>query len=163
MDHSSDAHHHDHHAHQESASLNQLSVAATLHCLTGCGIGEVLGLVIASWLGWGNLASITLAVVLAFIFGYSLTLRPLLAAGMDMGTAAWLAFAADTLSIVVMEIVDNAVMLVIPGAMEAGATDLLFWVSLAISLVAAFVAAFPVNRWLIAQGRGHAVVQAHHH
>jgi hypothetical protein len=145
------------------AGLNRLAFSATAHCLTGCAIGEVLGLVIATALGWGNAASIAVAVVLAFIFGYSFTLVPLLQAGIVLGTAIGLALAADTLSIVVMEIVDNTIILVWPGAMAAGLADLLFWGSLAVSLVIAFAAAFPVNRALIARGRGHAVVHAHHH
>jgi hypothetical protein len=142
--------------------LNRLAVSATTHCLTGCGIGEVLGLVVATVLGWGDLASIVIAVVLAFFFGYALTLRPLLKAGVALGAAMGLAFAADTLSITVMEIVDNAIVLLIPGAMDGGLGDLLFWGSLAVALALAFVAAFPVNRWLIARGRGHAVVHRHH-
>ena len=158
MDHS----HHAHHTHHAQASLNRTAWSATLHCLTGCAIGEVLGMVIGTALGWGNGATIALAVVLAFFFGYLLTLRPLLAR-MSFPTAAKLALAADTASITVMEIVDNAIMLVIPGAMDAGLTSLLFWGSLAFSLAVAAVAAFPVNRWLIARGKGHAVVHAHHH
>ncbi|HEX5468439.1 MAG TPA: DUF4396 domain-containing protein [Gaiellaceae bacterium] len=144
------------------ASLNRLAFSATAHCLTGCAIGEVLGLVIATALGWGNVASIALAVVLAFIFGYSFTLVPLLAGGIALATALGLALAADTISIVVMEIVDNAVILIWPDAMDAGLGDLLFWGSLAIALLIAFIAAFPANRALIARGRGHAVVHSHH-
>ncbi len=147
---------------QEGTSLNRLSLSATLHCLTGCAIGEVLGLVIGTALGWGNVATIALAVVLAFFFGYSLTMLPLLRSGLALGAAIPLALAADTLSIAVMEIVDNAVMLVVPGAMEAGLASPLFWGSLAFALAVAFVAAFPVNRYLIARGRGHAVVHEHH-
>jgi hypothetical protein len=143
-------------------SLNRLSFSATAHCLTGCAIGEVLGLVIGSALGWGNLATIALAVVLAFFFGYSLTMVPLLRADVALASAIPLAFASDTLSITVMEIVDNLIMLLIPGAMEAGPLDLLFWGSLAVALAVAFVAAFPVNRYLIARGRGHAVVHEYH-
>lgn len=143
-------------------SLNRLSFSATAHCLTGCAIGEVLGLVIGSALGWGNLATIALAVVLAFFFGYSLTMVPLLRADVALASAIPLAFASDTLSITVMEIVDNLILLLIPGAMEAGPLDLLFWGSLAVALVVAFVAAFPVNRYLIARGRGHAVVHEYH-
>ena len=157
MDHS----HHGHHAHQAQLSLNRTAWSATLHCLTGCAIGEVLGMVIGTALGWGNGATIALAVVLAFFFGYLLTLRPLLAR-MSLPTATKLALAADTASITVMEIVDNAIMLAIPGAMDAGLGSVLFWASLAISLAIAAVAAFPVNRWLIARGKGHAVVHAHH-
>jgi Domain of unknown function (DUF4396) len=144
------------------ASLNRTAWSATLHCLTGCAIGEVLGMVIGTALGWGNGPTIALAVVLAFCFGYALTLRPLLPA-MPFGAALRLALAADTASITVMEIVDNVIMLVIPGAMDAGLASVLFWASLAVSLALAAVAAFPVNRWLIARGRGHAVVHAHHH
>ena len=143
-------------------SLNRLSFSATAHCLTGCAIGEVLGLVIGSALGWGNLATIALAVVLAFFFGYSLTMVPLLRADVALASAIPLAFASDTLSITVMEVVDNLIMLLIPGAMEAGPLDLLFWGSLAVALAVAFVAAFPVNRYLIARGRGHAVVHEYH-
>jgi Domain of unknown function (DUF4396) len=144
-------------------SLNRLAASATAHCLTGCAIGEVLGMVIGTALGWGDWSTIALAVVLAFFFGYSLTLVPLVRAGVVLATALPLAFASDTLSITVMEIVDNAVMLVVPGAMEAGLTNALFWGSLAFSLAVAFVAAFPVNRSLIARGRGHAVVHEYHH
>ena len=143
-------------------SLNRLALSATVHCLTGCGIGEVLGLVIATQLGWHDAPAIALAIVLAFVFGYGLTLRPLLRSGVAVRSALGLAFAADTLSITVMEIVDNAILLAIPGAMDAGITDGLFWGSLAFALAVAGVAAFPVNRWLIARGRGHAVVHGHH-
>jgi hypothetical protein len=153
---------HAHHAHHTTPSLNSTTWSATLHCLTGCAIGEVLGMVIGTTLGWGNASTIALAVVLAFFFGYALTLRPLLSA-MSFAAAMRLALAADTASITVMEIVDNAIMLVIPGAMDAGLASVLFWASLAASLAIAAVAAFPVNRWLIARGRGHAVVHAHHH
>jgi hypothetical protein len=157
---------HPHHAHQHGErqaqpSLNRTAWSATLHCLTGCAIGEVLGMVIGTALGWGNGATILLSVVLAFFFGYLLTLVPLMKA-LGLGTAAKLALASDTASITVMEIVDNAIMLVIPGAMDAGLDTLLFWATLAASLAIAAVAAFPVNRWLIARGRGHAVVHAHH-
>jgi hypothetical protein len=173
-------HHHHHHPHGAAhhghadtipptagtpaapADLNRLALSATLHCLTGCGIGEVLGMVIGTALGWGNLPTIALAVALAFAFGYALTLVPLLRAGLGLGTALGLALAADTASITIMEIVDNAVMLAVPGAMDAGLADPLFWGSLALALAVAAVAAFPVNRWLIARGRGHAVVHAHH-
>ncbi len=146
-----------------SSTLNRLTLSATLHCLTGCAIGEVLGLVIGTALGWSDWATIALAVGLAFLFGYSFTLVPLLRGGIALGAAVGLALAADTLSIAVMEIVDNAIILAVPGAMEAGLTSLLFWGSLAVALAVAFVAAFPVNRYLIARGRGHAVVHAHHH
>jgi hypothetical protein len=146
----------------KDASLNRLAFSATAHCLTGCAIGEVLGMVIGTALGWSNFATIALAVVLAFFFGYSLTMLPLLRSGMALGAVLPLAFAADTISITIMEIVDNAVMLVIPGAMEAGLTNLFFWGSLAFALAVAFVAAFPVNRYLISRGKGHAVVHEHH-
>jgi hypothetical protein len=161
-------HHHQHehgapppHAGGGSPSLNRIAWSATLHCLTGCAIGEVLGMVIGTAFGWGNGATIALAVVLAFFFGYLLTLRPLLRQ-MSFARAARLALASDTASITVMEIVDNAIMLVIPGAMSAGLGSALFWSSLAFALAVAAVAAFPVNRWLIARGKGHAVIHAHH-
>jgi uncharacterized protein DUF4396 len=144
-----------------SPSLNKTAWSATLHCLTGCAIGEVLGMVIGTALGWANGATVALSVVLAFFFGYALTLLPLLKA-LGFGTAVKLALASDTASITVMEIVDNAIMLLIPGAMTAGLDSVLFWGSLAFSLAVAAVAAFPVNRWLISRGRGHAVVHAHH-
>ena len=143
-------------------SLNRVAFSATAHCLTGCAIGEVLGVVIGTALGWGNVATITLAVALAFIFGYSLTMLPLLRSGMTLAAVLPLAFASDTLSITVMEVVDNLVLLVVPGAMDAGLASPLFWGSLAFALAVAFVAAFPVNRYLIARGKGHAVVHQHH-
>ncbi len=146
----------------KGASLNRLAFSATAHCLTGCAIGEVLGMIIGTALGWGNVATIALAVVLAFFFGYSLTMLPLLRSGMALGAVLPLAFASDTLSITVMEIVDNLVMLLVPGAMESGLASLLFWGSLAFALAVAFVAAFPVNRYLISRGKGHAVVHEHH-
>ena len=144
------------------SDLNRLAFSATAHCLTGCAIGEVLGLVLATWWGWGDAASIALAVVLAFVFGYSLTLMPLVRGGLAVGAAVGIALAADTLSITVMEIVDNAFILLVPGAMDAGLDSALFWGTLAVALGIAFVAAFPVNRWLIARGRGHAVVHGHY-
>lgn len=144
------------------SSLNRVTFSATLHCLTGCAIGEVLGMVIGTSLGWGNLATVVLAVGLAFFFGYSFTLVPLLRSGIALAAALPVALAADTLSITVMEIVDNAVMLIVPGAMEAGVGSLLFWGALAFALAVAFVAAFPVNRWLISRGRGHALVHDQH-
>jgi hypothetical protein len=145
-----------------NGSLNRVAFSATLHCLTGCAIGEVLGMVIGTALGWGNWPTVALSIVLAFGFGYSFTMAPLLRSGLALAAAAPLALASDTLSIAVMEIVDNTVMLLVPGALDAGLGDLLFWGSLAFSLAVAFVAAFPVNRWLIARGKGHAVVHAHH-
>ena len=149
------------HVHGEQ-SLNRITFSATLHCLTGCAIGEVLGMIIGTALGWGDWQTIALAVVLAFFFGYSFTAVPLLRSGLALGAAAGIALVADTVSITVMEITDNAVMLLVPGAMEAGLTNMLFWGSLAFALVVAFVVAFPVNRWLIARGRGHAVVHDRH-
>jgi hypothetical protein len=148
--------------HAPAESLTRTAFRATVHCLTGCAIGEVLGLVISTALGWHDLPSIALAVVLAFAFGYGLTIRPLLGGGLSFGAAARIALAADTVSIAVMEVVDNAIVLAVPGAMAAGLTDLLFWGSLAVSLAFAFLVALPVNRWLIARGLGHAVVHAHH-
>lgn len=144
------------------ASLNRLALSATLHCLTGCGIGEILGMVIGTALGWGNAATIALAVVLAFLFGYLLTIVPLARAGLPWRRVLALALAADTASITTMEIVDNAIMLVIPGAMDAHFDTLLFWGSLAVALAAGGLAAYPVNRWLLARGRGHALAHAHH-
>jgi hypothetical protein len=148
--------------HENNASLNRVAFSATAHCLTGCAIGEVLGMVIGTALGWGNFATIVLAVALAFFFGYSLTMLPLLRSGMALGAVLPLAFASDTLSITVMELVDNLIMLAVPGAMEAGPTSLLFWGSLAFALLVAGAVAFPVNRYLIARGKGHAVVHQHH-
>ena len=150
------------HSHHGHASLNATAWSATLHCLAGCAIGEVAGLVIGTALGWGNGATIALAVALAFAFGYALTLLPLLKAGLGLKAAAGLALASDTASITVMEIVDNAIMLVIPGAMDAPLDSVLFWGSLGVALAIAAATAFPVNRWLIARGRGHAVVHQHH-
>ena len=144
------------------STLNRLAFSATAHCLTGCAIGEVLGMVVGTALGWSAFWTIVLAVGLAFVFGYSLTLWPLVASGITLRAAVGLAFVADTLSITVMEIVDNGIILVIPGAMDAGLGSLLFWGSLAVALAIAWVVAFPVNRWLIARGRGHAVVHDRH-
>jgi hypothetical protein len=138
------------------------AVSATLHCLTGCAIGEVLGMVLATWWGWSNGPSIALAIVLAFFFGYLLTGSSVIRAGMDLRTAVTVALAADTISILVMEIVDNLVILLVPGAMDAGLRDLLFWGSLALSLVVAFVVTVPVNRAMIARGKGHAVAHQYH-
>jgi hypothetical protein len=146
----------------QGSSLNRLAFSATAHCLTGCAIGEVLGMVIGTALGWGDVATIALAVVLAFFFGYLLTMLPLLRSGLALSAVLPLAFASDTLSITIMEIVDNLIMVLIPGAMEAGLTNLLFWGSLAFALLVAGAAAFPVNRWLIARGKGHAVVHEYH-
>ncbi|GII04379.1 hypothetical protein Pta02_63870 [Planobispora takensis] len=139
------------------------AASATPHCLTGCAIGEILGLVIGTALGWSTAPTIVAAVALAFFFGYLLTLIPLRRAGVSWGTAIKLALAADTVSIIVMEIVDNGVMLVIPGAMDAGLTNGLFWGALAFALLVAFLVTTPVNKWIIGRGRGHAVVHAYHH
>ena len=143
-------------------STDRLALQATIHCLTGCSIGEVLGMVIATALGWHDLPSVVLAIVLAFVFGYGLTIRPLLGAGLPFRRAARLALASDTLSIATMEAVDTAIILFIPGAMAAGLTDVLFWASLAVALAIAGVVAFPVNRWLIGRGQGHAVLHGLH-
>jgi hypothetical protein len=155
--------HHNHPltAHVPSPSLNRLALTATTHCLTGCAIGEVLGMVIGTAANWHNAATVAVSTILAFIFGYAFTLGPLLKNGVELRTALGLALASDTLSIAVMEIVDNAVILFIPGALNAGLSSELFWTSLALSLLLAFVAAFPVNRWLIQLGRGHAVIHEH--
>jgi hypothetical protein len=139
-------------------ALDAMAASATLHCLTGCAIGEVLGVIIGTALGWSDLATIALAIGLAFVFGYSLTSLPLLRAGLALATVIPIALASDTLSIAVMEIVDNAIILVIPGAMEAGVGDVLFWGSLAFALAVAGLFAFPVNRWLLKRGKGHAAV-----
>jgi hypothetical protein len=154
--------HSEHHGHSGAQSLNKTAFSATVHCLTGCAIGEVLGMVLGTAWGLSNTLTIILAVLLAFLFGYALTMVPLLRAGLTLRASAGLALASDTASISIMEIVDNAIMLIIPGAMDAGLNTLLFWGSLAFSLVVAGIAAFPVNRFLIARGRGHAVVHAHH-
>ncbi len=146
----------------EGHSLNRTAFSATAHCLTGCAVGEALGLVLATAWGWGGASSIMLAIVLAFGFGYGLTMFPLLRNGLAFGTAVGIALAADTASITVMEIVDNAFILAVPGALTAGLTDPLFWGSLAAALALAFAAAFPLNRYLIARGRGHAVAHRHH-
>ena len=153
----------DHHNGHIGRASWRTAVQATLHCLTGCAIGEVLGMVIGTALGWAAAPTVVLAVVLAFVFGYALTMRPLLRGGTDVRDALKLALAADTVSIAVMEVVDNAIMLTVPGAMAAGLTHPLFWAALAFALAVAFVLTVPVNRWLIARGRGHAVVHQHHH
>lgn len=151
------------HAPHAAASLNRVAASATTHCLTGCAIGEVLGVVIGTALGWGNAATIVLAIALAFFFGYLLTSMPLLRSGLGLREVVPIALAADTLSIAIMETVDNAFLLLYPGAMEAGLGEALFWWTLAAALAIAWVCAFPANRWLIARGRGHAVVHGHHH
>jgi len=152
--------HHSHHAGQ--GSLTRSAVQATLHCLTGCAIGEVLGMIIATAAGWGNAPSIAISVVLAFFFGYLLTARAVLAAGVGPRKALSLALASDTVSIATMEIVDNGFILIVPGAIAAGLGNALFWWSLGVSLAIAFVVTVPVNRWLIARGKGHAVMHELH-
>jgi Domain of unknown function (DUF4396) len=151
---------HQHHPEMPTsgAALTGVAISATLHCLTGCAIGEVAGVAIGTALGWSDLATIALAIGLAFLFGYALTSLPLLRAGFAIATVVPIALASDTLSIAVMEIVDNAILLLIPGAMDAGLGDVLFWGSLSVALVIAGIFALPVNRWLIARGKGHAVV-----
>jgi len=154
-----DAHAHEHHALPASGrALTNVAVSATLHCLTGCAIGEVAGMAIGTALGLGNWSTVALAVALAFVFGYSLTSLPLLRAGLALSAVIPIALASDTISIAVMEIVDNLVVVAVPGALDAGLDALLFWGSLSFSLAVAFVVAVPVNRWLIARGKGHAAV-----
>jgi Domain of unknown function (DUF4396) len=159
MEASAHAHHHEHHEMPtEGRALTAVSISATLHCLTGCALGEIAGMMIGTALGFSNLGTIVLAVGLAFLFGYTLTSLPLLRAGLAIGSVIPIALASDTLSIATMEIVDNAIMLVVPGAMEAGLDSLLFWGALSFALVIAGAIAVPVNRYLIARGKGHAVV-----
>jgi hypothetical protein len=159
-DHAHAAHAHD--GHDAGQPLNRLALSATVHCLTGCAIGEVLGMILSTWWGWGNVASIVLSIALAFCFGYGLTSLPLLRAGMSLREATPLAFASDTASITTMEVVDNLFLLIVPGALAAGLDSPLFWWSLIVSLLIAGGVAFPVNRWLIARGKGHAVVHEYH-
>lgn len=165
MEQAHEHHGHEHHEHQHGAGKVSWAMAAraTLHCLTGCAIGEVLGMVIGTALGWGNVPTMVLAIVLAFFFGYALTLRGILTAGVDFRTAVRVALAADTLSIAVMETVDNGVIATWPGAMDAHLSEPLFWIVLAISLAFAFVVTTPVNKWMIGRGKGHAVVHRYHH
>ena len=154
------------HTHQMNAAtapgLTRTAVSATLHCLTGCAIGEVLGMVLATWWGLSTVPSIVLAIVLAFFFGYSLTMLPVLRSGVPLRRAIAVALAADTVSIATMELMDNAFILAVPRAIDAGLRDALFWWSLVVSLVVAFVVTVPVNRALIARGKGHAVVHQYH-
>jgi hypothetical protein len=156
------AHHHHHHHELPTSgrALDGMALSATLHCLTGCALGEIVGLIIGTALGWSNWPTVFLAIVLAFLFGYTLTSIPLLRAGLALSVVIPVALASDTLSIATMELVDNAIILIVPGAMDAGLSDLLFWGSLAVALVIAGAAAFPVNRWLLARGKGHAAVHA---
>ncbi|GHH16452.1 DUF4396 domain-containing protein [Streptomyces rubradiris] len=177
MRHEAHAEHGHHHAHQHTdqgqhghqghhhtpAATWSMAARATLHCLTGCAVGEVLGMILGTALGWGNLPTMLLAIALAFFFGYSLTLRGVLRAGVDFRTAFRVALAADTLSIAVMELIDNGVILIWPSAMDAMLGDALFWVSLAVSLAVAFLVTTPVNKWTIGRGKGHAVVHQYHH
>ncbi|GHI90131.1 DUF4396 domain-containing protein [Streptomyces xanthophaeus] len=167
MDHAHEHHeHHAPHGHHDGDGSGKVSWAtaarATLHCLTGCAIGEVLGMVIGTALGWGNVPTMVLAIALAFFFGYAFTLRGILKAGVDLPTAVRVALAADTLSIAVMELIDNGVIALWPGAMDAHLTAPLFWIVLAIALAAAFVITVPVNKWMIGRGMGHAVVHRYH-
>ena len=161
MDHS--RHAHVHHRSHAPESLNHPAFVATLHCLTGCAIGEVAGLLLGTAWGWGNGPTIALAVVLAFVSGFAMTALPFLRRGYTLAQAARVAFAADTASIAIMEVVDNGLMMVIPGAMDAPIDSLLFWASMTVSLFIAGLAVYPVNRWLIARGKGHAVAHGHHH
>lgn len=159
----SDAHANHQHHHEPGGAISWRTAAqATLHCLTGCAIGEVLGMIIGTALGFHNLGTVLLSVVLAFAFGYALTLRPVLAAGVPFRKAIGVALAADTLSIATMEVIDNAFMLGVPGALNAGLNNGLFWVSLITALALAFTLTTPVNRWNISRGRGHAVVHQYH-
>ena len=142
--------------------LNALAFSATVHCLTGCAVGVVLGMIIGTALGWSSGATVALSIALAFFFGYSFTSVPLLRSGLALGAVIPLALASDTISIAIMEVVDNAIMLLIPGAMDAGLGDIGFWAALAAALLIAGAAAYPANRWLISRGKGHAVVHQHH-
>lgn len=149
-------------SHRAGGDLNRIAFAATLHCMTGCAIGEIAGMVIGTSLGWSMWETVALAVTLAFISGFALTMLPLIRSGLAVSVALKTAFAADFVSITVMEIVDNGVMMSIPHAMHAGPTSLLFWSSMAVAFAIAFVVVYPINRWMIARGLGHAVVHAHH-
>lgn len=146
----------------QAVSLNRLAAQATTHCLTGCAAGEIVGLVISTWLGFAVLPSIAIAIALAYVFGFGLTMRPLLAGGMAFAQAARLALAADTVTITIMEAVDNAFVLAVPGAMTAGLFDPLFWLSIAVGFAIGWVVTFPVSRWLIARGQGHALTHGAH-
>lgn len=148
--------------HETHESINKTAVSATLHCLTGCAIGEVAGMIIATALGWAAAPSIAISIVLAFVFGYSLSMRPLLKHSLGLRKALRIALAADTASIATMEISDNAFILAVPGAINAGLSTALFWISLIVSLVVAFIVAFPLNRYLISRGKGHAVAHQYH-
>jgi uncharacterized protein DUF4396 len=143
--------------------LTRAAISATLHCLTGCALGEILGMILTTALGWGNAANIVVSIALAFVFGYTLAMRPVLGAGVPLRRALGIALASDTVSITSMELMDNLGLIVIPGAMNAGLADWLFWASLVGTLAIAFVITVPVNRWLIARGKGHALVHQYHH
>ncbi|MGN6250862.1 MAG: DUF4396 domain-containing protein [Marmoricola sp.] len=156
------AHDHHHTGHDAMGSVNSMAVSATLHCLTGCAIGEIVGLIIGTAAGLGNAWTIVISIALAFVFGFTLSSMPLLRAGLALGAALSVVVAADTLSIVTMEIVDNVVMALIPGAMNAGLVNVLFWVGMMISLSVAFIAAVPVNRYLLQRGKGHALTHDYH-
>ncbi|QGZ48548.1 DUF4396 domain-containing protein [Streptomyces sp. QHH-9511] len=161
--HEAHAGHGGHDGHTPGKASWAMAAKATLHCLTGCAIGEVLGMVIGTSLGWGNAPTMVLAIVLAFFFGYSLTFWAVVRAGLTLKAAVGVALAADTLSITVMEVVDNGVLLLVPGAMDAHLTDALFWGALAFAFLVAFVITTPVNKWMIGRGKGHAVVHQYHH
>jgi len=162
--HAEHPHHHHHELPTEGRALSLLAASATLHCLTGCALGEIAGMVVGTALGLSNWATVGLAVAFAFLFGYTLTSLPLLRAGLAFGAVMPIALATDTVSIAVMEVIDNAIIVAVPGALEAGLSDILFWGSLAFSLVVAGLVAWPVNRWMIARGRGHAVLhESGHH
>ncbi|MGW3358222.1 DUF4396 domain-containing protein [Streptomyces bungoensis] len=166
MDHSTHQHerqtHQEHARHHDGGASWRMAAQATLHCLTGCAVGEILGMVIGTAAGLHNAGTVVLSIALAFVFGYALTMRGVLRAGLPPKQALKVALAADTVSIAVMELIDNTVMVGVPGAMDAGLSQLLFWLSLALSLALAFVLTTPVNRWMIGRGKGHAVVHAHH-
>ena len=156
-----DTDHHAHHAHGDMTSRG-MAVSATLHCLTGCAIGEIVGLLIGTAAGYGNATTVLLSVALAFVFGYSLSTMPLLRAGLGLGAALAVVLAADTLSILSMEVVDNLVVVIVPGAMNAGLVNPVFWLSMLLALSAAFGAAYPVNRYLLSRGKGHALTHEYH-
>jgi Domain of unknown function (DUF4396) len=162
LGHGEDAGHDHAHADASGRGLNRMAASATLHCLTGCAIGEILGLIIGTAIGLSTVWTIVLAVALAFLFGYALSTLPLLRSGLALGTALSIVLAADTLSIATMELVDNAVMALIPGAMEAGLVNPIFWIGMLIALTVAYFAAYPVNRALLKRGKGHALTHAHH-
>ncbi|MEW2399138.1 DUF4396 domain-containing protein [Streptomyces sp. NPDC046862] len=165
MEHGTHAHHtHEEHAHAHASGATTWGTAAkaTLHCLTGCAIGEILGMVIGTAFAWHNVPTMILAIVLAFVFGYSLTLYAVTRAGLSLKAAIGVALAADTVSIAVMELVDNGVVLLVPGAMDAHLADALFWWALALAFAIAFLVTTPVNKWMIGRGKGHAVVHQYH-